>query len=131
PEENGEHDAGRDVLAEAAVYALEKDVEPAIEKPFAAQRARDVATLVRCMDRRRRYGAALGAIACEEMAALLGTPPESVEAGNAALVEGIREERFDDASLVPYLARKAWRDEWLHQPAVDALYPGRRWSALD
>jgi hypothetical protein len=24
-----------------------------------------------------------------------------------------------------------YRDEWLHQPAVDALYPGRRWSALD
>ncbi len=131
PEENGEHDAGRDVLAEAAGYALEKDVEPAIEKPFAAQRARDVATLVECMDRRRRYGAALDAIACEEMAALLGTPPESIEAGNAALVEGIRAERFDDAALVPYLARKAWRDEWLHQPAVDALYPGRRWSVLD
>ena len=32
--------------------------------------------------------------------------------------------------LVPYLARRAYRDEWLHAP-VTRLYPNRCWSELD
>ena len=38
--------------------------------------------------------------------------------------------RLEDEPLIQYLARKAYRDEWLFGPAV-ALYPERRWSELD
>lgn len=130
PEEGSDADAGPDVLARAALYAQSHDVEPAITSDFAAQRARDVAILIECMDRCRRYGAALEAIECEEMAPLVGRRPDSAAAGHAALVDAIREGRFEDEPLVRYLTRKAYRDEWLYAPAV-ALYPDRHWAELD
>ncbi len=129
-EEGSAGDAGKDVLAQAALYAQTHDVEPAITSDFAAQRSRDVAILIECMDRRRRYGAALDAIECDEMADLVGGRPATAEAGHAALVDVIREGGFEDEPLVRYLTRKAYRDEWLYSPAV-ALYPDRQWAKLD
>ena len=82
------------------------------------------------MDRKRRYGAALDAIECEEMGVLLGARPATAEEGFASLDEAIRERRLEDPDLIRYLTRKSYRDEWLFAPAV-GLYPDRRWSALD
>jgi aminoglycoside phosphotransferase (APT) family kinase protein len=126
PEEVGESD----VMAEAAVFAQEHDVEVAVTGPFPASRARDVKTLVRCMDRKRRYSEALEAAECDELGELLGRRPSNRAAGLASLVNAIGEHRFDDDLLIRTLARKAYRDEWLFAPAVE-LYPERRWSILD
>ncbi|MEZ4216443.1 MAG: phosphotransferase [Myxococcota bacterium] len=126
----GEGDGGRDVLADAALYAQERDVAPRLADPFAASRARDVATLVACMDRRRRHAAALDAALCEDVAALLGGRFDAGAGALRALDAAVRAGGLDDAALLRVLARKAWRDEWLHAPAV-ALYPERRWSAFD
>ena len=123
-----------DVLAESAMYAQQHDVAGAIEDGFAAQRAKDVKILVECMDRKRRYGAALETIECEELGALLGRKPESVEAGNARLCAAILDRAdgagLKDADIIQYLSRKAYRDEWLYQPAAD-IYPKRFWASLD
>lgn len=119
-----------DVLARAAMYAQEHDVAGVVENKFAAQRAKDVKILIECMDRKRRYGAAIEAIECDEMGALLGRAPATVADGNAALHAAILEHRLEDAPLIQYLARKAYRDEWLFEPAA-SIYPGRVWSKLD
>ncbi len=126
PEGEGE----RDVLAEGALYAQANDVTPAIEDAFAARRAKDVAILIECMDRKRRFGDALDAIECEEMGALLGRRPASRSEGDAALCAAIRAHRLEDPPLVQYLARRAYRDEWLYAPAA-GIYPDRRWAELD
>lgn len=126
PQDTGESD----VLAEAALYAQTHDVAPALESPFARSRAKDVATLVACMDRRRRYGAAIARIEQDEIGALLGKRPVDAEEGTRLLDAAIRERRIADERIVPYLTRRAYREEWLHAPSV-ALYPERNWSALD
>jgi aminoglycoside phosphotransferase (APT) family kinase protein len=126
PEQSGE----ADVLADAAVYGQEHDVVPALSDRFAASRANDVKTLIACMDRRRRYGPALAEAELDELAALLGKRPASRAEGLAALDAAISEHRFEDDVLIRTLARKAYREEWLHAPAAE-LYPERRWAALD
>jgi aminoglycoside phosphotransferase (APT) family kinase protein len=124
-------DAGeRDILAEAAQYAVDNDVLPHLSDLFAASRANDVKVLVQVIDRRRRYGAALAAIECDELEALLGARPSSLAEGLRSLDAAIGQRRLDDRAVITYLTRRAYRDEWLHAPAV-ALYPERRWSALD
>jgi hypothetical protein len=125
-----EGEGQRDVLAEAAVYAQRNDVGPQLENAFASSRAKDVTTLIECMDRKRRYGPALEAIEAEEIGALLGLPQSSAEQAFLALDHAITKRSLDDEPLIKYLARKAYRDEWLFAPAVD-LYPERRWSELD
>lgn len=128
PTESGE----ADVLADAAAYAIDNDVQPKLTDPFAKSRANDVKVLVQVMDRRRRYGAALDAIECDELTPLLGARPASAAEGLVALdrrlAAGELAER--DAEVITYLTRRAYRDEWLYAPAV-ALYPERVWSRLD
>ncbi len=125
-------DAGAgDALAEAARHALLHDVEPALAAaPFARSRAQDARILVEVMERRRRFGAMLEKLECEELGALLGRRPASLAAGLEALDAAIRKRSLADDAVVPYLCRRAWRDEWLHAPTL-ALYPDRRWSAID
>jgi len=125
-----EGEGQRDVLAEAAVYAQRNDVVPRLGNAFATSRAKDVTTLIECMDRRRRYGPALEAIEADEIGALLGRPQVSAAQALLALDRAIAKRSLDDERLIQYLARKAYRDEWLFAPAVD-LYPERRWSELD
>ncbi len=120
----------RDILSEAARYALDHDVAPAIGDAFARARAGDVGILVACIDRRRRYGAAIEAIERDEMGGVLGATPATVTDGFAALDAAITARTLPDETLLPYLARRAYRLEWLHAPAC-ALYPDRRWSPLE
>jgi hypothetical protein len=47
-----------------------------------------------------------------------------------ALNEQILGDEIDDTAVIAYLTRRAYRDEWLHEPAV-SLYPTRTWSKLD
>jgi aminoglycoside phosphotransferase (APT) family kinase protein len=126
PADDGEADA----LAEAAVYALANDVAPNVTGAFAQSRANDVEVLVRCMDRRRRYQAALADIERNELAELLGRRPKSAADGLRKLDNAIRKGTLDDADTLRYLTRRAYRDEWLYTPAV-TLYPARNWSPID
>jgi aminoglycoside phosphotransferase (APT) family kinase protein len=130
PELPDDDTGGRDILAEAAMWSLENDVRPAIADAFAASRAKDTELLIRLMDRRRRFGATIDAIECDELGELLGTRPASRAEGMRLLDEAITAGSVDDAAVITYLTRRAYRDEWLYEPAV-SLYPERTWSALD
>jgi len=123
-----------DVLADAARWAIQHDVAPAVAVPFARSRLDDVDILVHCIDRRRRHGKAIADLELDDLTSLLGKRPPSLPEGliqlDAAIRERIRDRRLHDDDVVRYLLRRAWRDEWLWAPAV-ALYPGRRWAPID
>ncbi|MCU0310880.1 MAG: phosphotransferase family protein [Acidimicrobiales bacterium] len=122
-----------DVVARAAAYSIERDVVPKVTDPFARSRAEDAVRLVEVMERRRRFGPALDEAECDELGAVLGSRPASRAEGLAALDRLIDDGDLDagtDAAVITYLTRRAYRDEWLHQPVV-SLYPERTWSALD
>jgi hypothetical protein len=121
---------GDDVLAAAAVHILDHDVAPHVSGAFPQSRVTDAARLVRCLERKRRLGPALDAIECDELGALLGRRPATVDDGLRDLDTAVRDHRLADEAVLPYLTRRAWRSEFLYAPAVE-LYPGRAWSRIE
>ena len=119
-----------DLLVNAAAESLRRDVLPRIDNAFARSRAEDAARLIECLDRRLRFSATLENTEREEIGELLGRRFADVAQAQQALVTVIGARTLDDEKLLQYLARKAYRDEWLYAPAVE-LYPERKWSALD
>jgi len=126
PSESGEPD----VLADAALYAQQHDVEPKLDDAFARSRSLDVQTLVRCIDRRRRYGALLDAEAIDDLGQLLGQRPATLAEGRSSFCAAIGSGKLEDDAVIQTLARQTYRDEWLYSPAVE-YYPNRRWSPID
>ncbi|HEY2304227.1 MAG TPA: phosphotransferase family protein [Acidimicrobiales bacterium] len=126
PAENTE----ADVLVDSARWAVAHDVTPAVSDAFAASRLNDVDILLQCLDRRRRYEAAIVTEEVEDLAGLLGHRPASLQAGLDELDDGIAKGTLEDAGVLRYLTRRALRDEWLWAPAV-ALYPKRQWAPID
>ena len=118
------------IIAADAIATQRNHVTPALDDPFLSDRANDVASLIACMDRRARLGPLIDEIEIEEMAPLLGFRADTARDGSLALHAAIAERSLADEPLVHYLARRAYREEWLHQPAVD-LYPDRRWAPID
>ena len=117
-------------LTTFAVQSLKRDALPRVSDTFAVSRIEDAVRLMEVTDRRRRFGAAIEATEAEEMAELLQTRVRGTRESTLALVEAVNEGRIDDEALIQYLARRAYRDEWLHSP-VGELYPDRAWSPLD
>jgi hypothetical protein len=123
-------DDDTDVLAEAGRWALTNDILPHVQGLFPQSRVNDVNVLIQCMDRRRRYGATIAGIEREELGALLGRRPRTAADGLRKLDAAIRKGTLDDEATLRYLTRRAYREEWLHAPAV-TLYPERNWSPID
>ena len=119
-----------DPLLNFAVRSIVDDVLPRMEEGFAASRILDAARLTRCAERRTRFGRAVDAIECEEIAELLGVKVADLSSSLSALDQAIAAQQLDDEPLLQYLARRAYREEWLNAPVVE-LYPDRRWSSLD
>jgi aminoglycoside phosphotransferase (APT) family kinase protein len=130
PPDLPEESTDPDVLIDAARWALDHDVRPAVAQPFALSRLTDVDLLVQCVDRRRRYASDLAVAELDDLHRVLGHRPASVPAGLAELDGRIEAETVDDAEVVRYLTRRALRDEWLWAPAV-SLYPDRQWAPID
>ena len=126
PDDSGDPD----ILAAGAIHAQRADVLPVIDDAFASSRANDVVTLVRQIDRTHRFASELEAIELGELATVLGRRPRSLAEGLAELEGRIAGRELPDEPVVTYLTRKAYRDEWLHAPAVE-LYPERVWAPLD
>ena len=117
-------------FAQAVSGYLRDDIVPELQGAFARSRADDMEILVECMDRVHRYGETLRAIECDEVSLLLDRPIDDYAVAMEQLNTAILSAKLDDETLLPYLARRAYRDEWLYAP-VTRLYPDRRWSALD
>ncbi|MCR9104460.1 MAG: phosphotransferase family protein [Gammaproteobacteria bacterium] len=119
-----------DPLVHAALLGLSRDVAPELATDFARSRATDIEVLVECQHRLHRYQADVYAQESQEISALLGQPEKSYSASNRALCAAIADRTLDDAALIAYLARRAYRREWLFWP-VTRLYPARQWSPID
>ena len=117
-------------LLRAAATSLQRDVLPDLQTPFARSRLGDAQVLIDCAEREHRYGDAIRAANAADIARLLGQQPTDYARTRTRLLDAMKERRIADEPLLQYLARKAWRDEWLYQPAA-SLYPARNWSALD
>jgi aminoglycoside phosphotransferase (APT) family kinase protein len=122
-------DERRDPLAEAASWALIHDIAPATTTALARARSGDVDVMVRCMERVARYGRQIESVECQELAALLGGAPSDLQAGLDALDALIAARSIDETDALQYLARRAYRLEWLYRPCT-ALYPDRKWAPL-
>ena len=126
-----------DVLADHAVFLQQHDVIPNVGNPYSAAKANEVRILVECIDRKRRYGARLAAIELDELGQLLGKRPDGIRDGLLELDAAVAERTLDDEALLRYLARRAYRDEWLYTPAMTqgaqgfGTVPERHWSPLD
>ena len=118
------------ILLRAAANSLQRDVLPDLQTPFARSRLGDAQVLINCAEREHRYGDAIRADNAAEIAALLGQQPTDYATATTRLLGAMQARRIADEPLLHYLAHKAYRDEWLYQPAA-SLYPTRSWSALD
>ena len=121
---------GSSVLLGAARNSLQRDVLPDLQTAFARSRLGDTQVLIECAEREQRHGDVLRADNAAEIAQLLGQQPVNYPRARTRLLAAMQEQRIADEPLLQYLARKAYRDEWLYQPAA-SLYPTRSWSALD
>ena len=110
---------------------LMDEVRPAVADDFARHRLEHAALLAECLDRQRGLGPHLEHIENEEVTALTGRVPSSLADGLMELDGAIREgDAGPDAEVLRYLARRAWRLEYLWKPVVD-LFPGRTFSRID
>ena len=118
------------ILAQALDHALATEVLPAVGTEFARSRLTDVRQMAACVDRLRRFEKVIAGLEIEALGELLGSRPETVGEGLAALDAGIAEHRYDDERVLPYLSGRCRRLEWLYAPAC-ARYPDREWARLD
>ena len=128
PELPAEDEPG--ILARAVDHALGVDVLPSVQDGFSRSRLADAQRMIACIDRLRRYESAVAELERDALGELLGSRPETVAAGLALVDAGIRAHRFADDEVLPYLAGRCRRLEWLYAPAC-AMFPDRAWARLD
>jgi len=109
---------------------LADELAPALPSAYLKHRAESAAALVECIERERRYGAAIAAREREELSELLGKRAETVRAGRVELEARIRAGTAPEVETLRTLARHAMRAEALYAPVV-APFAGRKFSPLD
>ncbi|MEH6583839.1 MAG: phosphotransferase [Halioglobus sp.] len=119
-----------DPMADAALYALRKVIAPKLDDTFAQSRNEDVSILVACMERVQRFGAEIDVTVRSEISEILQESFHTAAEATSALIQAIEKDQLDKETIIRYLARKAYRDEWLYGPAI-AKFPNRQWSPLD
>ncbi|MCY3889592.1 MAG: hypothetical protein OXG50_06810, partial [bacterium] len=76
-------------------------------------------------------GPDLASIELDEIAALTGRRADSLDDGLMELDHSIQSwGKEKESEVLRYLARRAWRLEYLWKPVVD-LFPGRTFSRID
>lgn len=94
---------------DAVLHQLRTVVVPAIDDPFAAQRAKSAARVLKYLREVERAGDAPATAELEALARMLGTRPESIEAGRRELEAAVVTGRYDAVDLLPYAwARVQW-----------------------
>ena len=94
---------------DAVLHQLRTVVVPAIDDPFAAQRAKSAARVLKYLREVERAGDAPATAELEALARMLGSQPESIEAGRRELEAAVVTGRYDAVDLLPYAwARVQW-----------------------
>lgn len=109
---------------------LTEEIAPALPSEYLKHRAESAAALVECIERERRYGAAIAAAEREELGALLGERFEKARAGRSELDARIRAGTAPgEDAVLRTLARLTQRSEALYAPVVRP-FAGRKFSPL-
>lgn len=118
-------------LERVVVRNLRDEVLPAVDGDFPRHRLEHATLLVECLDRQKQLGPQLADTELDEIAALTGRRADSLDDGLMELDHAIQGWGTEnEAEVLRYLARRAWRLEYLWKPVVD-LFPGRTFSRID
>ncbi|TFG91760.1 MAG: hypothetical protein E4H11_10325, partial [Myxococcales bacterium] len=104
-------------------HNIESMLTPELEDPYLAHRARQLATLARCLDRSSTLGAAFEVEEQDDIAQLLGRRPGTLAKAEAELCDHIRARAAGtEQELIAYLGRRCERKAALWAPALGPLY---------
>jgi aminoglycoside phosphotransferase (APT) family kinase protein len=112
-----------------SVLASLRTIAPRVSDPLAAQWTRGVARAVKYLQELDITGRQYDDLELAEIAELLGTQPDSIAAGRAALAAALAEGKLDDADYVGFIWNKILRDDELMGTASGALHD-RTWPPL-
>lgn len=104
-------------------HNIDSILAPELEDPYLAHRARQLATLARCLDRSSSLGAAFEVEEQDDIAQILGRRPGSLAKAEAELCDHIRARAAGtEQELIAYLGRRCERKAALWAPALGPLY---------
>jgi hypothetical protein len=103
---------------DAVLEQLRTVVVPAIDDPFASQRAKSAARVLKYLREVERSGAAPLVSELDELERVLGSRPATVDDGRRRLEEEVAAGRVDAVGLLPY----AWtRVQWEQRLRAGAM----------
>ena len=103
---------------DAVLHQLRTIIVPAVDDPFAAQRAKSTARVLKYLREVERAGDRPAVAELDVLEQFLGRRPDTVEAGRAALEAAVVAGRFDAVDLLPY----AWtRVQWEQRLRAGAM----------
>lgn len=121
--------ADHDWLYEAALLQLRDVIVPRITDPLALTRGKALARILKYLAAVNLQGGAASSAELDDLAALLGSRPDSVSSGRDTLSRAVAEGAVSDRDYLQFLWRRAERDNQVMGVASGALAQ-RHWPAL-
>jgi len=115
-------------LYDACLAALQTIV-PRISDPLASQWSKGLARALKYLKEVDRSGSAFGDAELDDIGALLGHRPKTLEAGRPELVSAVRGGTVGSEDFIRYLWRRTQRDDYLMRNASGVLRT-RTWPEL-
>jgi hypothetical protein len=104
-------------------HNVESILVPELSDPYLAHRARQLATLARCLERAQALGPGLEAEEQDDIARLLARRPGALAEAEGLLCDQIRSRAAgSERELIEYLCRRSERKAALWAPALGPLY---------
>jgi aminoglycoside phosphotransferase (APT) family kinase protein len=118
-----------DWMYEAVLGQLRDVIVPRTEDPLAAARGKGIARLIKYLAQVDLYGGGYEAEELDELTALVGARPASVEEGRRAAASAVASVSVSDEDYLRVLWRRVARDTELARPAMGVL-ADRHWPEL-
>jgi len=118
-----------DWLHDALLAQLRDVVVPRISDPLALQRAKGFARVIKYLREVSRHGRFYEECELDDLGAMLGQRPETVEPGRAAMADAARAGSITETDYLQMLWRRTSRDNELLRPSSGVL-ADRHWPPL-
>jgi aminoglycoside phosphotransferase (APT) family kinase protein len=118
-----------DWMYEAVLQQLRDVIVPRTQDPLAAARAKGIARLIKYLAQVDLYGGAYRDQELDDLTALVGSRPESVEEGRRAAAAAVAAGSVSDEDYLRVLWRRVARETELARPAMGVL-ADRHWPDL-
>jgi hypothetical protein len=104
-------------------------IVPRISDPLAAARGKGIARIIKYLAQVDIYGSSYETCELDDLEALLGSRPESVAAGRAAVADAVDAGAISDEHYLRLLWRRVARETELARPSMGVL-ADRHWPEL-